>query len=146
MPFQPGKPRSSSVLASVLAAAGIVLTVASCSHVTPLGPTPPPPRHLGSPIVLRAVLSGPRGNGQVPGRFHHALRAGPRPRPVLPSARCAGNDHLGSGRGPGRLPGITTPGPAGATHPRASKASRASREGPPRTESRSPCPLPMWRR
>ena len=62
MPIQ-APPRPSSVLASVLAAAGIVLTVASCSHVTPLGPDPaatlPQPRHLGSPIILQAMRSQP---------------------------------------------------------------------------------------
>jgi hypothetical protein len=59
MPFQP-PPRSSSVLVCVLAVAGIVLTVASCSgHLTPLGPAPPQPRHLGSPIVLQAMRSRP---------------------------------------------------------------------------------------
>jgi hypothetical protein len=48
MPFQPS-PRLSSVLASVLAA-GVMLTVAGCSHLTPLGPDPaatmPQPHHL----------------------------------------------------------------------------------------------------
>ncbi len=49
MPFPP---RPSSVLASMLAAAGLMLTVGSCSHVTPIGPdrtatTMPPSRHLG---------------------------------------------------------------------------------------------------
>jgi hypothetical protein len=61
MPFQP-PPRWPSVLASVLAA-GIVLAVASCSHLTPLGPDPaasmPAPRHLGSPIVLQVMRSQP---------------------------------------------------------------------------------------
>jgi hypothetical protein len=57
MQFHPGKPHSSSALASVLAAAGIVLTVAGCTgQLTPLGPdAAPQPRHLGSPIVLRAM-------------------------------------------------------------------------------------------
>ena len=64
MPFQPGKPRLSIAAASALAAAGLVLTVASCGgHLTPLGPDPaatlPPPRHLGSPIVLQAMLVQP---------------------------------------------------------------------------------------
>ena len=59
-------PRPSSVLASVLAAAGMVLTVTSCSHLTPFGPgpdrtTPPPPRHLASPIILQVVRSEPSG-------------------------------------------------------------------------------------
>jgi hypothetical protein len=63
-PFRPS-PRWSSVLASVLAAASVVLTVASCSHVTPIGPdgtaTPamPPSRHLGSPIVLQVLRHRP---------------------------------------------------------------------------------------
>jgi hypothetical protein len=57
MPFQPS-PRLSSVLASVLAA-GVMLTVVGCSHLTPLGPDPaatmPQPHHLRSPLVLQAV-------------------------------------------------------------------------------------------
>jgi hypothetical protein len=65
MPFQP--PCPSSVLISVLAAAGVVLAVAGCSHVTPLGPTPPQPRHLGSPIVLQATRSlGPTPTSGCP--------------------------------------------------------------------------------
>jgi hypothetical protein len=44
-------------LASVLAAAGIVLVVAGCTgHITPLGPDPaaalPQPHHLRSPLIL----------------------------------------------------------------------------------------------
>lgn len=59
MPFQP-LCRSSSVLASMLAAAGLVLTLAGCSgHVTPLGPMPPQPSHLATPIVLQAVRTQP---------------------------------------------------------------------------------------
>ncbi len=57
MPFQP--PRPSPVLATALATAGIVLTVASCSHLAPLGPASPQPRHLGSPIILQAIRSQP---------------------------------------------------------------------------------------
>ena len=75
MSFQ--RPRPSPVLASVLAAAGIMLTAASCSHIAPIGPdapaTPgpshaamasrpvliPPPRHLGSPIILQVMRSRP---------------------------------------------------------------------------------------
>lgn len=51
--------RLSPVLASLLAAAGIVLAVAGCGHVTPLGPTPPQPRQLGSPIILQAMRVQP---------------------------------------------------------------------------------------
>jgi hypothetical protein len=51
-------PRLSSVLASVLTA-GLMLIMASCSHLTPLGPdaaaTMPQPHHLRSPLVLQAM-------------------------------------------------------------------------------------------
>ena len=58
MPYQ--RPRLPSALASVLAAAGIVLAVASCTgHITPLGPdqaaTIPQPHHLRSPLILQDV-------------------------------------------------------------------------------------------
>jgi hypothetical protein len=64
MPFQ-RPPRLLSVLASALAAAGIVLAVAGCSHITPLGTegthvSLPPPRHLGSPIIVQLMRSQPR--------------------------------------------------------------------------------------
>ncbi len=74
MPFQ-RPPRPWPVLASALAAAGLMLTVASCTgHITPLRPEPAPrpvagasrpvahvqfipqmPFHLRSPFVLEAV-------------------------------------------------------------------------------------------
>jgi hypothetical protein len=62
MPFQP--PRLPSALASVLAAAGIVLAVASCAgHITPLGPdqaaTMPQPHHLRSPLILQDMRTQP---------------------------------------------------------------------------------------
>jgi hypothetical protein len=62
MPFQP--PRSLSVLASALAAAGLVLAMAGCSHITPLGPNPapvnlPPARELGSPIIMQIMRNQP---------------------------------------------------------------------------------------
>lgn len=57
MPFQP-PPRLSTAAASVLAA-GLMLTAAACSHLTPLGPdaaaTLPQPHHLRSAFVLRVV-------------------------------------------------------------------------------------------
>jgi hypothetical protein len=57
MPYQ-RPPRPPSALASVLAAAGIVLAVASCTgHITPLGPDQaaamPQPHHLQSPLILQ---------------------------------------------------------------------------------------------
>ena len=56
MPYQ--SPRLPSALASALAAAGIVLAVASCTgHITPLGPdqaaTMPQPHQLWSPLILQ---------------------------------------------------------------------------------------------
>ena len=67
------RPRPASVLASLLAA-GLMLTVAGCGHLTPLGPdaaaTAPPPSHLRSPIVLRAMsVQPPTPAGGCPARF-----------------------------------------------------------------------------
>jgi hypothetical protein len=49
---------------TALAAAGLVLAVAGCSHITPLGPNPapvrlPPARHLRSPIIMQVMRSQP---------------------------------------------------------------------------------------
>lgn len=57
-------PRPLSVLASALAAAGLMLAVAACSNITPLGPDPapanlPPVRDLGSPIIMQVMRSQP---------------------------------------------------------------------------------------
>jgi hypothetical protein len=52
MAFQPS-PRSSSILAGALGGAGIVLAIAGCSHIAPLGPQPQPTR------VLRTAAAGP---------------------------------------------------------------------------------------
>jgi hypothetical protein len=63
MPFQ-RPPRPLPVLASALAAAGLVLAVPGCSHITPLGPGPAPvnlpaARDLGSPIIVQVMRSRP---------------------------------------------------------------------------------------
>jgi hypothetical protein len=63
MPCQP-PPRLLSVLASALTAAGLMLAVAGCSNITPLGPDPapvslPPARDLGSPIIMQIMRSQP---------------------------------------------------------------------------------------
>ena len=60
MPYQ--RARLPSALASVLAAAGMVLAVASCTgHIAPLGPDPaatlPQPHHLRSPLILQDMLT-----------------------------------------------------------------------------------------
>jgi hypothetical protein len=71
MPCQP-PPRLLSVLASALAAAGVVLAVAGCSNITPLGPDPapvslPPARDLGSPIIMQIMRSqAPTPAGRCP--------------------------------------------------------------------------------
>ncbi len=63
MQFKTGKPRSSAAAARALAVAGIVLAVAGCSSVTPLGPDPaatmPQPSHLRSPVTVEAMRSQP---------------------------------------------------------------------------------------
>ena len=65
MPVQ-RPPRPLQALASVLAAAGVVLAAASCAgHITPLGPDPAAtmrqPHHLPSPLILQDM----RTQGQV---------------------------------------------------------------------------------
>jgi hypothetical protein len=70
MPCQP--PRPLSVLASALAAAGLILAVGGCSNITPLGRDPapvslPPARHLESPISMQIMRSQPpTPTGQCP--------------------------------------------------------------------------------
>jgi hypothetical protein len=103
MPLQ-RPPRPLTVLASALAAAGVALSVASCSQITPLGPdaapvTMPPPHHLGSPIIVQvmrvqpptatggcpagwAAVSLPPGGGPI-ASIARAVPAG-RPRRVVP--------------------------------------------------------------
>ncbi len=57
---------------TALAAAGLVLAVAGCSHITPLGPDPAPvnlpaARDLGSPIIVQVMRSQPPApTGQCP--------------------------------------------------------------------------------
>ena len=68
-------PRLPNALASVLAAAGIVLAVASCGNIAPLGPSGPssvappavPPPPLRSPFILEAVrIQAPTSAGACP--------------------------------------------------------------------------------
>jgi len=42
-----------------IAVAALALACAGCSHILPLGPAPPAPRHLASAVTLRLVLSQP---------------------------------------------------------------------------------------
>lgn len=71
MPFQRPR-RPLSLLAGALTAAGLVLAVAGCSNIAPLGPGPapvslPPPRDLGSPIIMQVMRSQqPTPAGECP--------------------------------------------------------------------------------
>jgi hypothetical protein len=62
MPF-PLAPRPPAVLSGPLAVIALALAMAGCGHVTPLGPNAaaalPPPRPLGSPIIMQALLGKP---------------------------------------------------------------------------------------
>ena len=42
-----------------IALAALALACAGCSHILPLGPAPPAPRHLASAVILQLVLSQP---------------------------------------------------------------------------------------
>ena len=82
-------PRLSSVLAAGLGTAGVVLAVAGCGGITPLGPGPvqlPPARHLGSPIIVRVMrVQAPTATGGCPAGWT-AVQAGGGPRVGVASA------------------------------------------------------------
>jgi S-DNA-T family DNA segregation ATPase FtsK/SpoIIIE len=71
MPFQ-RPPRPWSLLASALAAVGLVLAVADCGNVAPIGPDPapvslPPASDLRSPITVQVMRSeSPAPTGRCP--------------------------------------------------------------------------------
>ncbi len=71
MPCQPPR-RPLSILASGPATACVVLAVAGCGHITPLGPGPapvslPPARDLESPIIMQIMRSqAPTPAGRCP--------------------------------------------------------------------------------
>jgi hypothetical protein len=72
MPFQ--SPWRLWTAAAVVLAAGLMLTVASCSHLTPLGPdaaaTLPQPHHLRSPFVLQVMrVPSPAPVGSCPAGY-----------------------------------------------------------------------------
>src|ERR1700733_15415029 len=113
MPFQrPTRPRS--VLASTLAAAGLVLAVAGCSNVTPLGPAPataslPPARDLGSPIIVQVMRSQPpTPAGECPASSISLFGL----QPNVPRATVASQRHVQAGTG-----STAAPVPAPATPP-----------------------------
>jgi hypothetical protein len=120
----------------VLAAAGIMLAAASCSHITPLGPDPtpvamPPPRHLGSPIIVRvmrvqppnstggcpagwAAVSLPAGGG--PSVTAGAVPVG-RPRRVVPQGASASPAPPPPAASPAPPPPSTAPAPTPCYRP-----------------------------
>jgi len=110
MPVQRLRPLP--VLASVLAAAGVVLAVAGCTgQITPLGPdrTPvvmPPPRHLGSPIIVQVMRLQPStATGRCPaGWAAISLPAGGGPRTAIAARPVAAPVHVGP-------PGASAPPP-----------------------------------
>jgi hypothetical protein len=109
-------PRPLSVLASALAAAGAVLTVASCSHLTPLGPAPapvnlPPARQLGSPISMQ-VMRGqpPTVTGQCPAGSVNLIGL----EPNVPRAAAAASRPVQEGTGSTATPAATPATPPAA--------------------------------
>ena len=74
--------RLSYALASVLAA-GLTLTVAGCSQVTPLGPDAaaslPQPQPLRSPLVVQVMQLGPPASAGLCPAGEVALSGGPNP-------------------------------------------------------------------
>ena len=118
MPVQ----RPLPVLASVLAAAGVVLTVASCAgQITPLGPDPtpvamPPARHLGSPIIVQVMRVQPAtATGRCPaGWVAVSLPAGGGPRTAITSRPAAAPVPVGSNGAsapPPSPPSLSSPAP-----------------------------------
>jgi hypothetical protein len=97
-------------MVSALAAAGLVLAVAGCSNITPLGPDPavslPPARHLGSPIIMQILRSQPpTPSGKCPASSINLFGSDPN----VPRASVAPGGHVQVGTGSTVAP---TPTPA----------------------------------
>jgi hypothetical protein len=115
----PCQPRPRSVLASTLAAAGLMLAVAGCSHITPLGPDPapaslPPARDLGSPITVQVMRPQPATPaGQCPAGTVALFGS----EPDVPRAAVASSRPVQAGTGstatPAPTPTATAAPPAG---------------------------------
>lgn len=106
-------PHPLSMLASGLAAAGVGLAVAGCSHVAPLGPDPapyslPPARPLGSPIIMQVMRSRPPGlTGRCPAGSVDLFGSDPHVPRAISGPVPAGSKQVGGGAG-----STATPGPA----------------------------------
>lgn len=109
-------PRPLSALASALAAAGLVLAVAGCSHIPPIGPDPapvslPPARDLGSPIIMQIMRSQPpTPTGECPAGSIALFGS----EPNVPRAAVASSRPVQAGTGSTATP---TPTPTPATPP-----------------------------
>src|SRR5580700_10837338 len=119
----------------VLAAAGIMLAAASCSHITPLGPDPtpvamPPPRHLGSPIIVQVMrVQPPNSTGGCPAGW------------AAVSLPAGGGPSVTAGAVPVGRPRRVVP--QGASASPASPPPAASPASPP--PSTAPAPTPCYR-
>lgn len=92
MPFH-RTPRPWPVLTSALAATGIALAVAGCSHIAPLGPDSvpnmPQPHHLRSPIIIQVMRSrSPTAPGGCPAGWLAVVL--PTGAPLMPCFRPVG--------------------------------------------------------
>jgi hypothetical protein len=116
MPFQrPRRPRRPlSVLASALAA-GIVLAVAGCSNIAPLGPAPapvnlPPAGSLGSPIIMQVMRSQPpTPTGECPAGSVDLVGSEPNVPRVAVATRRLGLVGTGSAATPAPLATLAKP-------------------------------------
>jgi hypothetical protein len=107
-------PRRSSVLPSLLGAAGIMLALTACSGITPLGPDPgyvslPAARQLGSPIIVQVMRSQshPPTSGCPAGSLEVFLTPSMLPHAVTTQVRV--------GSGPVPTPGASTAAPPPGT-------------------------------
>jgi hypothetical protein len=108
MPFHPAE-RSSSVVAALLVAAGVMVAVAGCIQILPVGPgagpSMPPARQLGSPITVQVMRSQPpTATGACPAGWLEVFLA----PSILPHASTAGAQPV-PGQSADRVPGGTTP-------------------------------------
>ena len=139
MQFKAGRPHSSTAAARALAVAGIVLAVAGCSSVTPLGPDPaatmPQPSHLRSPVTVEAMRSQPLSpKGGCPADWV----ALPAPGPAGVGSACYGKV--------GTPVTSTSAGVTSVSTYQPPPPPTAGRPCPAGTHSRSSCPPPMRRR
>jgi hypothetical protein len=113
MPFLRSR-RPLPVLASVLAAVGLTLTIASCGSITPLGPgaaaSMPPPHKLQSPIILEAMRNQPGTAGGACPAGYVALQGDNSSRSVIAGpVQSVGAGPAGASPAPASAAGIAVP-------------------------------------